>query len=234
MQPALVVPSAYAALRQILSPPLRHLLWRTLGLTALLLGLFWYGLTQGLGAWLRAHPLSDQYPIIDSVLVFLAGAGLVVGFVYILPAVSAVVAGAFLDDAAGAVERSDFPADPPGRPLSLGRSVASGLRFGLLALGVNLVALMLIFVPGVNVAAFFGANAYLLSREYFEMAAARFRPMEDAARLRRENRGTVIVAGMLMAGLMLIPILNLLTPLFGIALMVHLHKRIARRALPAL
>ena len=35
-----------------------------------------------------------------------------------------------------------------------------------------------------------------------------------------------------MAGLMMIPILNLLTPLFGIALMVHVHKRIARRLPP--
>jgi CysZ protein len=31
---------------------------------------------------------------------------------------------------------------------------------------------------------------------------------------------------------MLVPVLNLATPIFGIALMVHLHKRIARRRLP--
>lgn len=232
--PASVIPAAFAAIRQVFSPPLRQLLWRSLGFTVLLLGLAWWSLVKSLGAWMTNHPLAADYPILDSTLVLVAGFGIFIAFAYILPAVSALVAGAFLDDAALAVETSDFPADPPGRPISLGLSIAYGLRFAALALAVNLVALLLIFVPVVNIVAFFGANAYLLSREYFEMAAGRFRPMEEARRLRRENRATVIAAGAVMAGLMLIPIVNLLTPLFGIALMVHLHKRIARRLPPPL
>jgi CysZ protein len=32
----------------------------------------------------------------------------------------------------------------------------------------------------------------------------------------------------MLAGLVLVPVLNLVTPLFGIALMVHVHKRLAR------
>lgn len=234
VSPAAIVPSAFAALRQVFSPPLRHLLWRSLGFTILLLGLAWWALVKGLGAWFAGHPLAEGWPMLDATLVFLAGAGIFIGFAYLLPAVSALVAGAFLDDAAQAVESSDFPADPTGRPLSLGLSVAYGLRFAALALGVNLVALLLLFVPVVNVVAFFGANAYLLSREYFEMAAGRFRPIAEAKRLRRENRATVLAGGAVMAALMMVPIVNLLTPLFGIALMVHLHKRIARRLPPPL
>ena len=232
--PVSVLPAAFAAARQVFSPPLRKLLWRSIGFTLLLLGLAWWALVKGLGAWMAGHPLAADYPMLDSTLVFLAGAGLVVGFAYILPAVSALVAGAFLDDAALAVETSDFPSDPPGRPISLGLSIAFGLRFAVLALAVNLVALLLIFVPVVNIVAFFGANAYLLSREYFEMAAGRFRTIEEARRLRRENRATILAGGAVMAGLMMVPIANLLTPLFGIALMVHLHKRIARRLPPPL
>ena len=56
--------------------------------------------------------------------------------------------------------------------------------------------------------------------------------MPEAARMRREHRGTVLAAGALMAGVVLVPVVNLLTPLFGVALMVHLHKRLSRRALP--
>lgn len=233
MVPA-VVPSAFAALRQVLSPELRGLFWRCLGLTLLLLGLLWYGLTRALGYLLANHPVSADYPLLDGILVFLGGAGLLVGMLYVLPVVSALVAGFFLDDAAFAVERSDFPADAPGRPLSLGVSIAYALRFAALALLVNMAALALIFVPGVNVFAFFAANAYLLSREYFEMAAGRFRPVGEAARLRRENRATVLAGGALLAGLMLVPIVNLAIPIFGIAFMVHLHKRIARPRIPAL
>ena len=106
------------------------------------------------------------------------------------------------------------------------------MRFALLALFVNFCALVLFFVPGVNLIAFFAANAYLFGREYFEMAALRFRPRQDAARLREENRALVLVAGAVMAAFVLIPIVNLATPLFGIALMVHLHKGVAARARP--
>lgn len=227
----MLVQAAFAALRQVLSPPLRRILWRSLALTVLLLGLVWYGLTQVFNRYLKGHPLSADYPFLDGLAFFLAGAGLFVALAYILPAVSALVAGCFLDEAAEVVERTDFPGEPPGQAMSLGVSLLYGLRFAGLSLLVNLVALALFFVPVVNLAAFFGANAYLLGREYFELAAGRFRPMPDAARMRAAYRPTVLAAGALLAGMVLVPFLNLLTPLFGIALMVHVHKGLARRAL---
>jgi CysZ protein len=140
------------------------------------------------------------------------------------------VAGFFLDEAAEIVERTDFPGEPTGRALPAGRALLYGIRFAALSLLVNLAALTLFFVPGVNVAAFFAANAYLLSREYFELAAGRFRPLPEAAAMRRERRGTVLLAGGMLAALVLVPVLNLLTPLFGVALMVHVHKRLSARS----
>ena len=220
--------AAFAAWRQVLSPRLRAILWKSLALTAGLLALAWFGLTRAFKAFLAAHPVSSDYPFLDTLAFFLAGAGLVVVLAYILPAVSAIVAGYFLDDAAEIVERADFAGEVPGRALPLGRSLLYGLRFAALALAVNLCALALFFVPGVNLVAFFGANAYLLGREYFELAAARFRPLPDAVGMRRAHMPTVMAAGALLAGLMVVPVLNLLTPLFGIALMVHVHKGLDR------
>jgi CysZ protein len=55
--------------------------------------------------------------------------------------------------------------------------------------------------------------------------------MPEAAEMRREHRPTVLLAGAMIAGLLLVPVLNLLTPLFGIALMVHVHKELSARAL---
>ena len=227
----MLLQAAVAALRQVLSPPLRRILWRSLALTVALLALLWFALTRFLSSYLQGHPFGD-HPILEGFAYFLVGAGLLVPLFFMLPAVSAVVAGFFLDAAAEIVERTDFPHDPPGQALPLGRAVLYGLRFAGLSLLVNFAALLLVFVPVANVVAFFAANSYLLGREYFEMAAARFRPVPEAARMRVENRATVLAAGTLMAGLVLVPVLNLLTPLFGIALMVHLHKRLARRALP--
>lgn len=221
--------AAFAALRQVFSPPLRAILWKSLALTLGLLVVIWFALTKAIGWFLSHHHLSVDYPFLDTLAVFFAGAGLFVGLAYVMPAVSILVAGYFLDDAAAIVERTDFPDEPPGVALPLGRAMLYALRFAGLALLVNLVALILFFVPGVNLVAFFGANAYLLSREYFELAAGRFRPMPEAGAMRRHFGFTTLAAGTLLAGLMVVPVLNLLTPLFGIALMVHLHKGLSRR-----
>ena len=70
-------------------------------------------------------------------------------------------------------------------------------------------------------------------RKFKVCSSLRFQPLPEAARMRVENRLTVLAAGALMAALLLVPVLNLLTPLFGIALMVHVHKRLCARALPA-
>ena len=89
------------------------------------------------------------------------------------------------------------------------------------------------FVPGVGLAAFFIANTILLGREYFELAASRFRPLPEVRAMRARHIGTVTLAGAIIACMVVVPILNLLTPLFGTILMVHVHKRLAARAIPA-
>ena len=225
----MIVQSVLAACRQVLSPPLRRIVVRSLALTLLLLLVIWGLLTKLFGWLLSAHPISLDYPVVDGFVYFMAGAGLLIALLYLLPAVSALVGGFFLDDAAAIVEATDFPVDRPGVPMPVGRALIYGARFAGVAALVNLAALTLFFIPVVNVGAFFVANAYLFGREYFEMAAARFMPVAEAVRFRRENRPAVLAAGAVLAGLMLIPILNLITPVFGIALMVHLHKRIAGR-----
>lgn len=228
----MLIQAALAAGRQVFSPALRGILWKSLGLTAGLLILIWLGLTHLFGLYLHDHASSTAYPVLDGFAFFLAGAGLFVALIYLLPVVLALVAGLFLDDVAEAVERMDYPSQAPGRPLSFRLSLVYGLRFAGLSLLVNLVALALFFIPVVNIGAFFLANAYLLGREYFELAAGRFKPMPDAARMRRNNRGTIVAAGAILAALALVPLFNLLTPLFGVALMVHLHKQLdARQAL---
>ena len=80
---------------------------------------------------------------------------------------------------------------------------------------------------------FFLATAWLLGREYFELAAMRFRPPDEAKALRKRNAATVYVGGLLIAAFVSIPVVNLATPLFAMALMVHVHKRLSERKLIA-
>jgi len=138
-----------------------------------------------------------------------------------------MVAGVFLDDAAEVVERRSYPGEKPGRAMPALRSLVLALKFfGVVILG-NVVALFLLLIPGVNVGAFFIVNGYLIGREYFEFAAMRFRPEEEARDMRRHHAGTVFLAGLVIAGFLAVPLLNLLTPLFAAAMMVHLHKMLS-------
>ena len=144
--------------------------------------------------------------------------------------VTAIVAGLFLDDVAETVER-DRLSRTTRRAARCRRWPALVLSlkfFGVVILG-NLLALLLLLMPGVNIAAFFIVNGYLLGREFFEFAAMRFRPEAEAKALRRSYAGTVFLAGLVIAGFLAVPLLNLLTPLFAAAMMVHLHKMVSAR-----
>ena len=90
-----------------------------------------------------------------------------------------------------------------------------------------ILMLPFVFVAGAGFIAFFIATAWLLGREYFELAAMRFRPPEEAKAMRRENATVIFTAGLIIAGFVSIPIVNLATPLFGMAFMVHMHKRLS-------
>jgi uncharacterized protein involved in cysteine biosynthesis len=162
------------------------------------------------------------------VITIAAGLGIVVGSVFLMPAVTALVASFFVDDIALAVERSRYPGEPEGKALPLLRALIEGVTTALLAIAVYLVALPFLLFAGFGALIFFFCTAYILGREYFELAAMRFRPMAEARALRKRHAGTVFVAGLFIAAFVSIPVVNLATPLFGMAFMVHMHKRLSK------
>ena len=113
--------------------------------------------------------------------------------------------------------------------MPLFRALIEGINTALLAILVYLCAVPFLFVAGLGLVIMFLANAYLLSREYFLLAAMRFRPPAEAKAMRRAHRGQIFLAGLLIAMFVSIPIVNLATPLFAMAMMVHMHKRLSQR-----
>jgi CysZ protein len=146
--------------------------------------------------------------------------------VFLMPAVTALVGSFFVDEIALEVERMHYPADPAGRPPPFMRSLTEGVNTALLAVLVYLIALSFLLFAGFGVLIFFFAAAYLLGREYFDLAAMRHHSVADAKRLRKTYHGTVFLAGILIAAFVSIPIVNLATPLFGMALMVHVRRMV--------
>ncbi|MET0313653.1 MAG: sulfate transporter family protein [Hansschlegelia sp.] len=214
--------AALKAAGQTVSPPFRAVLLKSLGLTVLLLVLGWIGLQAAAD---RLLILPNETATWFAHLV--AGLGSAFGLLFLITPVTAIVAGFFLDDVAEIVERTHYPSDAPGRPVPLLKGLLLSLRFAALVLSLNLLLLALLFIPGVNLIAWLGVNGYLLGREYFSLAAMRFRDEQEATALRRRHRGQVFAAGVAVAALAVVPLANLLTPLFATAFFVHLHKSIA-------
>jgi CysZ protein len=217
--------AALAAANQILTPPFRKVLWKTLALTLALLGLVWIALHK-----LLVAGVALPYPWAATVLSLIGGVSLFIGLAFLVAPVSFIVAGFFFDALAEEVEHELAPGEPPGRALSLRDSAWLSVKFSAVSLAVNLVALLLLLVPGVNAAAFFGANAYLFGRGYFELAASRYLPLGEVRRLRKKNALRLFGAGLIMAAILAVPVFNLLTPLFGTAFMVRIARTIVRSA----
>jgi CysZ protein len=138
-----------------------------------------------------------------------------------------VVASLFVDDVADIVEREHYPAERPGVALPFSQAIYEGVKTALLTILVYLIALPLVLFAGAGFLVFFLATAWLLGREYFELAAMRFRSPEEAKAMRRDNAATIFTAGLFIAAFVSIPIVNLATPIFAMAFMVHMHKRLS-------
>jgi uncharacterized protein involved in cysteine biosynthesis len=71
---------------------------------------------------------------------------------------------------------------------------------------------------------FFTLNGYLLGREYFELVAQRRMTAVEAKALRRTRRARVFLAGVVVAFLLTIPLVNLITPIIATAFMLHIYE----------
>ena len=229
--------AALKAIVQMFSPPLRAVLWKSVALALALIVvvaavlyrlIVWLVGTGGNSAETAFGPHA-HWPVeaIAWLLSVAAGLGIVAGSVMLMPAVTAVVASFFADQIAEEVERENYPADPPGTVLPLWRAVYEGVKTALVAVVVYICAAPFLLFAGLGAVIFFLATAWLLGREYFELAAMRFRPPDEAKALRKRHAATVYVGGLIIAAFVSIPLVNLATPLFAMALMVHLHKRLA-------
>ena len=216
---------------QMFAPPLRAVLWKSIGLALALIIVVGIALDRSIvyligagGASLKST-LGPQAHAPASVLAWMlsivAGLGIVVGSVFLMPAVTAVVGSFFADEIGAEVERENYPADPPGRALPLWLASWEGAKTALLALVIYLCAMPLMLFLGFGAVIFFLATAYILGREYFELAAMRLRPPAEAKLMRKRHAMTVYLGGLFIAGFVSIPIVNLATPLFAMAFMVH-------------
>jgi CysZ protein len=214
--------ASFKALADVLSPDFRGVLWKAIGLS-LLLFVTLFAAIEAAFWFLTLFP----WPWVETIAAIGAGLGLLVLFFFLMAPVTALFAGLYLDVVSAKVEQKHYAGDVPGKALPTLKALVVGLQFGLLVLAINILALPLVFT-GFGAIALIVINAYLLSREYFEMAAMRHLERQEAKDLREQNAFQVFVAGLLPAAMALVPFLNLLVPIFSTSYFLHLFKRVQR------
>jgi CysZ protein len=212
------------SIRQLSDPAIRRVLVRCVLLALLTFALLVAGVGLGLGA---LDPTGLAW--LDGTLAVLGSLGAVVLAWLLFPLVIAVGLGLFADEVILAVERRHYPDLPPAPGMGLTQSTLGAIRFALVAVALNLLVLPLYLLPGANVVLYFALNGYLLGREYFEQVAQRRLDWRAVAQLRRAARARLWWAGVWIAALLTVPVLNLIAPVLATCFMVHLFEGLGRR-----
>lgn len=207
--------------RAFLSTVLLSVLCSALAFLLLGAGLGWAGHDVAAGhgwlAWLAS-------------LLGVAGAALLT-LVLFVP-VATAIALMFSDRIAAAVERRHYPGLAPATPARLAAQAWDGVVLGLLVLAMQLLALLLsLLLPGFGLALGWLVAAWAMGRGLFVAVAMRRMSRAAALALYRRRRLAVLAQGGLMVAAALVPLLNLLAPVLGVAALVHvLHAAPGRAA----
>ncbi|GIK47739.1 MAG: hypothetical protein BroJett013_04360 [Alphaproteobacteria bacterium] len=145
---------------------------------------------------------------------FVASVAVAVLAIALSPAISMVVGGLLFDVAAERVEKKIGA--PKARAVPLHEGVLNGVRIALPALLLNLVAIPLYFIPGINALTFYTLNGYLMGREYSTITATRHMSYAEAVALRKRNRLSVFLVGLACS------VIPFFAPLVGASAMTRL------------
>jgi uncharacterized protein involved in cysteine biosynthesis len=212
------------SLAQMFEPSLRRVLGKVLVATIAVFVVIWLIV----GAVITNVTISD-IGWLDTLVGWLGGAATFVVSLILFAPLATLVASVFLDEVANAVEAKHYPDLPVAQSQTIGQSVMAGVRLLIWTLLVNLLCLPLYLLPIANIVIFFAVNGLLIGREYYEVVAFRRMSRLDAAAFRRRGRFTFWQAGVVIAVVFWVPLLNLTAPILGTALMVHVFENRRRR-----
>lgn len=203
----------------------RGLVFWTLALTALLFAALLAGIEYAL---VQAPDLGARW--VNWFLELAAPLALLVAIFALGAPVAAAIGSIFLDRIAARVDAHFYPNDPraPGTPFFTG--AWANISLVGLAVLINL-ALLAADAETVGLAGIAGifVNGWLLGREFFELASLRHLSPRQSDALRRRHGAAIYLCGLLIAIFSVIPVLDLIAPFFGAALMAHLFKRLSHQ-----
>jgi len=186
----------------------------------------WFGLDRLLRSEWVAAALPADYAATATVLLWLVVS--VTAFWLLFRILALAVLQLFADEVVAAVEAKHYPElAERAQPMPLAREVAVATKGLMRALGYNLLALpvaaVLVFTAIGPALVFLAVNAVLLGRELTDMAWLRH--CEGDTRGNPVPKAERILLGAVVAGMMAVPVVNLVAPLVGAAAGTHLVLR---------
>lgn len=227
----MILSDFFKALGQLGDPRFRRVLLLGIGLTIALLMAASVVIVWLVGLVLPevvTLPLIGEVTWVDNVASWaMVAITLVLSIVLMVP-VAMAFTGIWLDDVAAAVEARFYPHLPEVDDLPILETLRDATGLILATVGINLIALLLLFFVGPFAPVLFWAvNGYLLGREYFQLAAMRRVGRAEANRLRSRHGFQIWLGGVLMAIPLSVPIVNLFIPVVGAATFTHMYHRLA-------
>ena len=135
---------------------------------------------------------------------------------------AAAIGTLYIDRVAAAVERRWYPSLPQAHGASLPVQIWDGINLGSRVLLLNILALIsALILPGIGLLLAWAIAAYAIGRGLFVAVAMRRLSRPAAELLYHRVRGIVLAHGAIMALAAYVPVLNLLIPVLGTAVMVH-------------
>ena len=206
-------------------PAVRAVLWRSAGLTMLLFAAFGFAAWYGLGVAFRHFGWAAADGLVSAAVAVLIV--LVCGWL-LFRAIAMAIVSFFADAIVIAIERASYPdRHATARTVPIGEGLRIALRSLLRTIGWNLVALPfygLLVMTGIGAPLLFLlVNAYLLGRDLADLVESRHPGVRKFSSAERWQVGFVS------ALLFVPPVVNLLAPVWSVAMATHMfHARPAR------
>lgn len=208
--------SLYRALGDLFAPRIAGVLAISASLSAACFFALWWGLDAVVVGWLGYDAANAPWW-----LAWLGGSAVLLLAWFTFPLVACAFVALFLERIARLVEARHYPGLHPARGLPLFAALAASARFLLLVVAVNVALLVFGLLPALYPFAWVLGNGWLLGREHFELVALRRLDVAAARDLRQRHRLALLVGGCALAGLSLVPLLNFVAPVLGVAFFVH-------------
>jgi uncharacterized protein involved in cysteine biosynthesis len=211
----LLLSSIFRSFRSLTAPGAGWIFIKSILITIFSLVLFIIIITYAAGhlaPQIHNHFLATYLP-------WLAGIGSSILAWILFPGIMPFITGFFSNEIIAIIEEHDY-SEMTVNPNSFLSDLGFDLRFAIKAVLLNIVALPLYLIPVVNVIIFYSLNGYLLGKQFY-LAAAR-RHLKNAGVPGRKYGRAIFWGGVLISFLATIPVINLIVPFWGVALMTHM------------